>query len=185
MPVILSIDIGVKNLAYAIITYPAITFDVIDISKPNNAVDRCRLIQDLIGNIIKENHVSYVVIEKQFSQNTVAMELMYSIITIAITLTGNAYLFDPKEKFTYLDLEYDTKNKAHKKLSVDIARNFLKNLEEDHFDSWNTFQMPYNFEKYKKQDDIADAINQGMIYGLKNKLIHITKEEYKEMIFEN
>ena len=183
MPVILSIDIGVKNLAYAIITYPAITFDVIDISKPNNAVDRCRLIQKLIGNIIKENNVSDVVIEKQVPQNTVAMELMYSIITLALNFTSHIYLFDPKEKFTYLDLEYDTKNKAHKKLSVNIARNFLKFVEEDYFDSWNSFQMPYNFEKYKKQDDIADAINQGIVYGLKNKLIHITKEEYKEMIF--
>ena len=181
---ILSIDIGVKNLAYAIITFPVITFDVIDISKPNNAVERCRLIQKLIGKLIKENSIDTVVIEKQVPQNIVAMELMYSIITLALTLTGNAYLFDPKEKFTYLDLEYNTKNKAHKKLSVNIANNFLKYVEEKYSHLCYEFQMLYNFEKYKKKDDIADAINQGIVYALQNEKICITKEEYKELISE-
>ena len=180
---ILSIDIGVKNLAYAIITFPAVTFDVIDISKTKDAIERCRLINRYIGNIIKENSIDTVVIEKQFLGNTVAMELMYSIITLALTLDRRVHLFDPKEKFVYLDLEYNTKNKAHKKLSVNIARNFLKNFENKY--SCFMFQMLYNFEKYKKQDDIADAINQGLVFALKNDLIaNFSKDDYKELILE-
>ena len=180
MPKILSIDIGVKNLALcqldimpqsglaiievadnaAQLRYPNITFKLHDISTAKNALNRCKAVQELLRNV-KED-VTAVVIEKQVPQNTVAMELMYSIISFALSFTENIYLFPPKEKFDFLNIEYNTKNKAHKKLSVDIAKKFLMN---------NYPALYQQFCHYDKQDDIADALNQALVFGVKNKYL--------------
>ena len=160
MPKILSFDIGVKNLALAVIEYPQISFKLNDISKAKDALDRCRTVQELMRDV-KEN-VTAVVIEKQYPTNTVAMELMYSIISFALSFTDNIYLFPPKEKFDFLGLEYTTKNKAHKKLSVELAKKFLAR---------NYPPLYQEFCRYSKQDDIADALNQALVFGVKNKYL--------------
>ena len=55
------------------------------------------------------------------------MSLMYSIISIALFYTKNIILFNPTDKFTLPKIKYSTKNKAHKKLVVDIAYNLITN----------------------------------------------------------
>jgi hypothetical protein len=76
-------------------------------------------------------------------------------------------------KFKAISQKYSTKNKAHKKLSIENCRKFLENFFPQ--------QLEY-FMKFKKRDDIADSCNQAIVYGILNNLIELPLEEYKEII---
>jgi L-arabinose isomerase len=62
-------------------------------------------------------------------------------------------LVDAREKFRALDVEYTSVNKAHKLLSINLARAWL-------VDSGVEDLSERKLEEYAKQDDISDAINQ-------------------------
>jgi hypothetical protein len=120
-------------------------------------------------NIQKDD---YVVIERQTQNNTVAMELMYALTSLALFFTDNIIIFDPKLKFTAINEEYNTKNLQHKKKSVSMASSFLADYP----------QALEIFNRLEKKDDVSDALNQGLIQlalmkkidmcELKNKFHH-------------
>ena len=64
-------------------------------------------------------------------------------------------------KFTSIGLNYDTKNKNHKKKSIELAKKLLSKLNND--------ELMERFLSNSKQDDIADAINQAIVWSYKNK----------------
>ena len=164
-----SIDIGPKNIGYCLYSLndeeqrPPIfsIFSIEDkiknckkikspISKitANSVINRCAIIKDFFAEIFAKFPVEFVIIERQVNLNTVCMELMYAITSMALNYVeaSKIIIFDPKLKFTNLGIDYSTKNKEHKRLSVNVAKMYLngETLEQ--------------FEKYDKKDDIADAI---------------------------
>ena len=165
---IVSIDIGIKNLAGVIITnYNQnlkdinIHFDLYDLTKcsgrTNVSVSRSCVIKNIFATISQNHIIDKIIIERQVQQNTIAHSLMYSIISIALFYVEpqNIIIFDPKIKFTKLCISYTTKNKEHKKLSVNLIHNFLINTEKN-----NNLK---SFEALVKKDDVADALLQALV----------------------
>lgn len=170
----LSIDIGVKNLGFSLLLKPNldlsdfqiipgkinISFGIFDIEKTisltakkvsSTVVQRCFVLQQFLIEIIDKFSVEKVIVERQVPTNTPAMELMYSIISICLTKIPleKLIIYAPDKKFKDLGLEYNTKNKAHKKLSVEQCKQFLGILCNESLSLFDT---------YVKQDDISDSI---------------------------
>ena len=153
---ILSIDIGLKNLGYALFDKDndKLTFGVYDVdshlhNKKDLVVSRSLILKDFIKDLFDKYDIQSVIIERQVSSNTQAMELMYLLTGIIANYTTKIKIFDPKLKFTRLSLKYSTKNKAHKKLSASIIKNYIETNHKDLLEEFST---------HKKVDDIADAI---------------------------
>ena len=181
---VLSIDIGTKNLALVVIecrTYRCVYSEIINVDanhkKSTNIINhRIEKIKSSIYSIKDRYTIVTVIIEKQVNKNGVAMCLMYSIATFAYEITNNVVIFDPKNKFKVNGLNYTTENRAHKRLSIKIAKLFS--------DAVN---------KYDKQDDVADAINQAICYiapeyytkTIRNNLEELRQiNDYEELQFD-
>lgn len=211
---LLSIDLGVDNLGYAVLSYdkPIISgftpknkpiynklafedihleYGLFDIDAHANRVrvrsdtsaikktkdvvlGRCVAMQTFFNGIAL-NHVSidYVIIERQVTTNVCAMELMYAATSQALNHTDNVIIFDPKLKFTKLNVEYDTKNKAHKRLSASFAKQLLTNKYPDKIGL---------LDESKKKDDMSDAINQAFVWLLDNGILNCDKDTYRQLI---
>lgn len=172
----LSIDIGKKNLGYTyfeldegnnLVNIESGIFNIDEKLKKNSDVVtyRCSRIKDFFKKFTKE--IKYVVIERQVNKNVIAMNLMYGISSYAQMMTEDVFIFDPKMKFTTIGIEYCTKDKAHKKLSIDIAKKLITKMFPE--------KLPM-IESHDKQDDIADSFNQGLIYGITKKVFSNYKD---------
>jgi Holliday junction resolvasome RuvABC endonuclease subunit len=163
---ILSIDVGIKNLGYTLlegnnIEGANLSFGIVDVSndsKHDLVEKRCTNAFDFIAAI----EPTVLIIERQVHENTQAMCLMYSIVTIAISIGAEVVIFDPKLKFTTLKIPFSTKNKMHKKLSIEMARSLLTNIAPD---------LVPEFNKVKKKDDIADSLIQLYVHLVAKKEI--------------
>lgn len=176
---ILSIDIGVKNLGYTIFSYDNPPTSIVDynisfgifnitsnISKKDDTVSgRCKVIQRFFSTLSSTYTFDHIIIEKQVQTNTIAMELMYSIYSFSLTYTPSIYIFDPKLKFNYIHVPYDTKNKAHKKQSIEYATTTISTIYPDSLPS---------FLSNTKKDDISDSLLQGLTYISMNNLTEET-----------
>lgn len=173
MPILLSIDIGVKNLGWSLIEYEKgcedsdlfIDFGIFVIdekksTRTSTVVSRCKRVCEFFDDFQPD----YVVIERQVNTNTKAMELMYAVVMKAIEIVGieRVFIFDPKLKFTYYGEEYTTKGKQHKRKSIRKAHELL----ERHYGN-----LIWKFEEFDKKDDISDAINQGITLLKMKKMI--------------
>ena len=179
---IISIDIGVKNLAVVIITNYKNNLEVINIkfnlinlndynyNSDSIIINRCLAISNIFKELSARYNIQKVVIERQVVQNTVANRLLYSIITAALNYTDNIIIFNPLDKFIKLDIKYTTKNKSHKKLSIDLIKNFLYNIGNESLISFNSFV---------KKDDLADALLQVLVVIAENNSQLI---ELREMV---
>lgn len=189
---ILSIDIGIKNLGWAIIEFNklgkkvledlSITFNIYDISKhlpkrKDIVSGRCEaLLQFFQPLFAKYNSFKTIIIERQVNRNTMAMELMYAITMAIKILNGpnsEIIIFDPKDKFLKLGLEYSTKNKAHKKQSILYAHKLVESYWSDLLPTFNDFE---------KKDDISDALNQALVWMVHNGYLNYSVDEYVELI---
>ena len=153
---ILSIDIGLRNLGYALFDkeQDKLSFGVYDVdshlhNKKDLVVSRTLILKEFIKDLFDKHDIDSVIIERQVSTNTQAMELMYLLTGIISNYTTQIKIFDPKLKFTRLSLKYSTKNKAHKKLSISIVKKYIEANYND---------LLEEFTSHEKQDDIADAI---------------------------
>ena len=168
----LSIDIGIRHLGYSILTSEGLIFNIFDIEdtyrkdsrlkKINSVpVQRAYVLNEFLTKIINEYSIERIIVERQVQTNTMAMEIMYCIISLCITKIplDNLIIYDPKKKFTDLHLKYTTKNKAHKKLSIAVCSETLERLYPTLVDSFN---------KHKKKDDIADSVLMNLLV---NKII--------------
>jgi hypothetical protein len=188
MRCILSIDLGVKNLGYSIISYSkfgklsfedlTLKFGIFNIAenipKKNNVVTgRCNALHTFFNDIAETYTIDFVIIERQVSRNTMAMELMYATTAIALFHCPDVIIFDPKSKFSKLDIEFSTEKKKHKKQSSEFARNLIKNKFNETIDE---------FDSYEKKDDISDSLNQCFVWMLDNGFLTINKDEFKDVI---
>lgn len=175
MSSILSIDLGIKNLGWALLKVDSIKKSVTNVdfgifivdgkksSKESIVSYRCRRLNEFF-KMFKDEKLDYIIVERQVNNNTQAMCLMYAIVMHAMNVVeeNRIFIFDPKLKFTFYHEEYCTKNKAHKKQSIERARKLIcKDYSE----------LTSKFEEFDKKDDISDAINQGITYLEMNNII--------------
>ena len=126
-------------------------------------------------DVITENvTLDAVVIERQFNNNTKAMELMGVYAGIAQFYTDKIKIFDPKLKFTKIHETYITDSKAHKKQSIKYAERVLYSYYKTHLEP---------FYECDKRDDYSDAINQGLVYGIDEGIIRgISLMQYRNIV---
>lgn len=174
----LSIDIGKINLGFAIykselvigllnITENTITcsdnefqieFNKLKVPKQYSiVVYRAMVMRNFIDLAFVHYELEQLVIERQSQYNSTAMELEYLITGLSMQYTENITIFNPVNKFTWVGLEYNVKNKAHKKLSINVVTKLIQNN-----------QVVFNyFSKQQKQDDLADSIY--MLFLMRDK----------------
>lgn len=188
---ILSLDLGKKNLGYSLFIYDdknkyidlekcKLKFGIFNIDdeikkKDNIPLRRCITINKFINDIHDKYEITHAIIERQVITNVVAMSLMYALITVLISVgVVKINLFDPKLKFKLFGINYNTKHKQHKKLSTDMAKIFISFFYESKLNK---------FEKYKKRDDISDAVIQCLAYMSANNIIRDNVDEFKKNLF--
>lgn len=158
----LSLDIGIHNLGYAImIENKIVSFGIYDIDKCITAKERynivtarCKYLKMFLDKAFNKCNITKVIIERQVNVNTKAMEIMYLITGLIYPICNDIIIFDPKQKFTKLKIPYDTTNKNHKKLSINMMSKYLSKRYPDYVEYYNQFE---------KKDDISDAIFQLLI----------------------
>jgi hypothetical protein len=178
---VLSLDLGTKNFAWSYLSELEnrffVDFDLMCLDKKNSRSvydNRIESLKEFFEMITKKYVIEVVVIEKQVKMNYACCNLVYAIITICKFLGLPYFQFSPLWKFTSIQQEYTCKKKAHKGLSIRNCIKFLEMYCEDGLEK---------FKKYKKRDDIADSINQGIVYCLLKNFWNLIKlEDYKKLI---
>lgn len=154
MSYILAIDAGKSHLGYALYDRTHLKFGLLDIDayiKTRCAMSiptqRIRILYYWFKALLNKYSVSRLVVEKQVKANVICMEIQVIVMTLAQTFDIPITLFDPKLKFSYISVSYDSKRKEHKKIATQYALNIIHNLGLD----------DGHFKTFKKQDDISDA----------------------------
>jgi hypothetical protein len=169
---VIAFDIGFRNLAFAVITSEnKLHFRLIDLEsrlkrKEKKTIGRCRVLREIVEEALSfiepEGPLSHplaapplaslakckIVIEKQVQTNVIAMGLMYALVSISQQFAKEIVLFSPNQKFILLKQDYSVVDKAHKKLSVKLTRDIIREKYPESL---------HEFEALRKQDDVADA----------------------------
>jgi hypothetical protein len=179
---IVSVDIGMRNLAVVTVEYNSDKITNIQfhmhckqtaqrarMAGRSGPLERCQWIRRIVMSE-DFNSADVVIIEQQVQKNVWAMNLMYAMI--ALIDGPEVIIFSPLCKFTTFGIPFKTAHKAHKKLSIRMARNILNEI----------IPCARNaFESFVKKDDIADAFNQVItILFCKNKLPY-SRDEMKDI----
>lgn len=194
MHCVVSIDIGVKNLGWALINHDndfhdlkhadykqlKLAFGVYNIddrikSSDDIVTQRCACIKHFFNEISAKYTIDYVIIERQVPSNTKAMELMYAITSMALSYVAytDVIIFTPSLKFTLLQMPYNTKGKAHKILSIDNCCKLLQSIASE--------SLVNAFNKHDKRDDIADSFNQCLVWLSNNGKISLTLNTIRDI----
>lgn len=193
---VLSIDIGIKNLGWTMISSShsfvennlqnyedlSMGFGIYNITNnlTNEAslvADRCMVVNKFFKDITAKFIIDYCIIERQVNTNTIAMELMYAITSTALCYLekpSNLIIYDPKLKFKDLNITYNTKNKEHKKQSITYCKALLIELTNE--------ELVEKFDTNKKQDDMADSFIQCLVWLAKNEKINLSTKNIRDMI---
>lgn len=161
--IILTIDIGIKNLAIAYALKEEQNLKIIDIDlftlNGKNPIEIILELKIIFMNIFNKypNENWKIYIEKQINKNVKAFGIMYGILGIISNLNNFIIeLFDPINKFSNINVEYNSNKKEHKKLSIEMAKTRLIKYEE--------YNILSKLDHFNKKDDISDCIN--MIYTI-------------------
>jgi hypothetical protein len=153
---ILSVDVGHQYLAWA--SYHVIDGDecveygIYNFPENTDCVSRCVAVVNFIQSLADD--CTNLIIESQLGLNVRAIELQYALTSVALLLGIEVQLQHALTKFRVFEEICDTRGKAHKKLSVKMASDWLDEIKTS---VRVVSEIP--FEDYTKQDDVADAIN--------------------------
>jgi hypothetical protein len=166
----LSIDVGIKNLAYIIYDKTIIEWGILELCETNankaNMIDLGKKIFVLFEKQFTM-HFDEVIIENQIGPSAIRMKNIQGMITmyfiqkgseVVYWSSGNKLRFMKKNKSTY---------KERKKLSILITNCIVKE-----------FYPTHDISKHKKKDDLADCFLQLLDYLVK-------KGELNENIYTN
>lgn len=155
--IILSIDIGKKNLGYTIYSPNSkFRFGIFNITEElkkrklkENIEGRNTILIKWLTHIKHKYDITKIVVEKQVIRNVVAMCIQSCITSYAIMKKIEIISFDPKLKFKFTGDTYNSQKKEHKKLAIKYATKTINEIKP---------KAIKKFSLYKKQDDISDSI---------------------------
>lgn len=161
----ISIDVGIKNLAYVIYNETIIEWKVIELCSTN--ASKANIID--VGKKLYEalNELNYTfteaIIENQIGPNAIRMKGLQGMITMFfISKDVNVTYWNAANKlkqFTKEKMSYSER----KKLSIHITRQIVEQLFTDNLDYFNS---------HKKKDDLSDCFLQLIDFlnkkGIKN-----------------
>jgi hypothetical protein len=142
----LSIDIGLSHMAYSLFddNMTLVDFGFMESDLRNKGIlERVNVVKAFLRIF----DIKRLIIEKQTPFNPVCFALMYCF---PAAFDGKVIVTDPKTKFEVFKAGMNTKNKQHKKDSIELVKQCLS---EEHVKK---------LEEFEKKDDIADSILQAM-----------------------
>jgi hypothetical protein len=162
----ISIDVGIKNLAYIVYDTNIIEWKVVELCSTNatkaNLIHLGKKLYEVLEEI--DYDFTHVIIENQIGPNAIRMKSLQGMITMYYIGKGCEITYwnacNKLKPFTTVKLSYAER----KKLSVAVTRAIVKEHYSDTLDYFNT---------HKKKDDLADCFLQLMDYLSKNGLNNI------------
>lgn len=155
----IAVDIGVKHFAYAVFedfkrtmsqnSTGVIDFNIIELNND-------KLINDLIKWFNNFENIKCVIIEQQVKNNIKALIIQNIIMTICKLKGINYYVFNPKLKFKLMNESIKMNYKERKQRSIDYVLMY--------FNKYNLIDLKLKFMRFIKKDDVADALNMGLMY---------------------
>jgi hypothetical protein len=163
----LSIDVGIKNLAYVVFDKGIVEWKVIELCEKSenastmNMIDLGKRLYDALETI--HHPIDMVLIENQIGQNAIRMKMLQGMITLY-------YISKGKQDIQYWNagnklkrfLKGKTTYAQRKKYSVQITRELVAKA----FPSQQSY-----FETHKKKDDLADCLLQLLDFMKKKEIL--------------
>lgn len=185
----LSIDVGIRNLAYIVLSIDdenksstIIEWNIMEMcEKDENAckVDNVKIgirMKDKMSKLLEKFVFDKIIIENQIGQNAIKMKSIQSLLIM---------FFVMKEYENEQIINYNAANKLkhflEKKKTTyaerkKISKNITKQICELQYIEWVTF-----FNSSKKKDDLSDCLLQLLDYLIKNE--HMSKSIYEGVDF--
>jgi hypothetical protein len=165
----LSIDVGIKNLAYIIYDKTIIDWGIIELCETNaNKANMIELGKKIFILFEKKftMHFNEVIIENQIGPSAIRMKNIQGMITMYFIQKGSEVVYwNSGNKLRFMKMK--TTYKERKKLSILITNCIIKE-----------FYPTHDISKHKKKDDLADCFLQIIDYLVK-------KGELNENIYTN
>lgn len=171
----LSIDVGIRNLAYVIIEVeennqkPTIVdWKIVELCETTD--NACKVDNTVIGvnicerlkTMIDSYKFDKIIIENQIGRNAIKMKSIQSMLVMYFVTKNyddqSIVNYNAVHKLKYFVGKKKTTYAERKKLSKKIVKE-LCNVE---FSTWSNF-----FDKSKKKDDLSDCLLQGLDYIVK------------------
>jgi hypothetical protein len=155
----LSIDVGIKNLAYIVYDKTIIEWGIIELCETNankaNMIDLGKKIFILFEKQFTY-HFDQVIIENQIGPSAIRMKNIQGMITMYFIQKGSEVVYwNSGNKLRFMKMK--TTYKERKKLSILITNCIVKEYYPEH-----------DISKHKKKDDLADCFLQLLDYLVKN-----------------
>ena len=157
----LSIDVGIKNLAYIVYNKTIIDWGIIELCETNankaNMIDLGKKIFILFEEKFKSKFKE-VIIENQIGPSAIRMKNIQGMITMYFIQKGSEVVYwNSGNKLRFLKTKKTT-YKERKKLGILITESIIREFYPEHI----------YFSKHKKKDDLADCFLQLLDYLVKN-----------------
>lgn len=157
-----SIDVGIKNLAYIIYDTDdnkILEWNVIELCNKNEKANSVNLIEigkrmcNYFHDIFTPYDINTVIIENQIGQNAIRMKTLQGMITMYFIQQGCADIhhWSACHKLKDYDIPKKTTYAERKKLSIQICASIIKT----DYIAWDDFYLAH-----KKKDDLADCFLQ-------------------------
>lgn len=159
----LSIDVGIKNLAYIVYDKDIIEWKVIELCDKTQNASKLNMID--VGKKLFEalesikHPIKEIIIENQIGQNAIRMKMLQGMITLYYISKGisDIHYWNAGNKLKRY-IKTKTTYSQRKKMSVQITRDLITQAYPS--------QTSY-FETHKKKDDLADCFLQLLDFLIK------------------
>jgi hypothetical protein len=174
----LSIDVGIKNLAYCMYEETIVDWKVIELCDKTvnanklNMVDLSKRLFDALETL--PPRYDLILIENQIGQNAIRMKALQGMITLYFVSKGNTarHYWNATNKLKMFVKEKTT-YAQRKKLGIVITRQIIE-------EKYKT-QLDY-FVKHKKKDDLSDCFLQLLDYMKKENKLDPSISQFLETI---
>lgn len=186
--IIISFDVGIRNLAYSIInvneetinTHNIIDWDVLDLCEKEKKA--CNVDNITIGInmmkkldvLLKNFNIDKVIIENQIGQNAIKMKTVQGMLNMYFIMKG----FDNDSIINYNAIHKLKRFLNGKKTTYNERKKLSKIITEKLCVIYYKDKLSY-FKSFKKKDDLADCLLQCIDY-LK-KLEYINDDFYSQI----
>ena len=161
----ISIDVGIKNLAYVVYDKDIVDWKVLELCDKTQNASKLNMIE--VGKKLYElletlhHPITEVIIENQIGQNAIRMKMLQGMITFYFISKGitNIHYWNAGNKLKRY-IKVKTTYSQRKKYSVQITRDIVTQSFP--------LQKEY-FETHKKKDDLADCLLQLLDFLEKQK----------------
>lgn len=186
--IILSIDVGIRNLAYILLKINEVNeheilqwdvLELIDADEKAAKADNTKIGKSLciqLDSVLEDKHIDKILIENQIGQNAIKMKSIQGMINMYFIMRNydiqNIINYNAVHKLKCFIGNAKTTYNERKKKSKEITQCLCKHYYGD-----DIYQY---YCSYKKKDDLADCLLQALDYIRREKFLN---ESFYEPIY--